>query len=37
MFNLRQFTVRGRDKVRSVALWFALANNILQGHRLARI
>jgi transposase len=34
-YNLRQLTVRGRDKVRSVLLWFALANNILQGHRLA--
>jgi transposase len=35
MFNLRQLTVRGREKVRSIALWFALTNNILQGHRLA--
>lgn len=35
MFNLRQLTVRGRAKVRSVLLWFALTNNILQGHRLA--
>jgi len=34
-WNLRQFIVRGRDKVRAVALWYALANNILQGHRLA--
>jgi transposase len=33
--NLRQLTVRGREKVRAVLLWFALANNILQGHRLA--
>jgi transposase len=33
-FNLRQFTVRGREKVRTVLLWFALANNILQAHRL---
>jgi hypothetical protein len=33
--NLRQLTVRGRDKVRSVLLWFALANNVLHGHRLA--
>ena len=32
--NLRQLTVRGRAKVRTVLLWFALANNILQGHRL---
>lgn len=37
MFNLRQLTVRGREKVRSIALWFALANNILQGHRLAHL
>jgi len=34
-WNLRQLTVRGIDKVRSVVLWYALANNILQGHRLA--
>jgi len=34
-WNLRQLTVRGREKVLSVLLWFALANNILQGHRLA--
>jgi transposase len=34
-YNLRQLTVRGRENVRSVLLWFALANNILQGHRLA--
>ena len=32
--NLRQLTVRGRDKARAVLLWFALANNILQGLRL---
>ncbi len=31
---LRQLTVRGRAKARAVLLWFALANNILQGHRL---
>jgi len=34
-WNLRQLTVRGIDKVTAVVLWFALANNILQGHRLA--
>jgi transposase len=33
-WNLRQFTVRGREKVNSVLHWFALANNILAGHRL---
>lgn len=33
-WNLRLFTVRGRAKVRAVALWFALANNILQARRL---
>jgi transposase len=33
--NLSQLTVRGREKVRSVLLWFALANNILQARRLA--
>lgn len=34
-WNLRQLTVRGIEKVRSVVLWYALTNNILQGHRLA--
>ena len=34
-WDLRQLTVRGIDKVTTVVLWFALANNILQGHRLA--
>jgi transposase len=35
-WNLRQLTVRGIDKVRAVVLCYALANNILQGHRLAK-
>jgi len=35
-WDLRQLTVRGIDKVRAVVLWFALTNNILQGHRLAK-
>jgi transposase len=34
-WNLRQLTVRSREKVRAVMLWYALANNILQAHRLA--
>jgi len=34
-WDLRQLTVRGIEKVRAVVLWHALANNILQGHRLA--
>lgn len=33
-WDLRQVTVRGTKKVRAVVLWYALANNILQGHRL---
>jgi transposase len=33
-WGLRQFTVRGIHKVKTVLLWFALANNILAGHRL---
>jgi len=33
-WGLRQFTVRGVHKVKTVLLWFALANNILAGHRL---
>ena len=35
-WNLRQLTVRGIEKVRAVVLWYALANNILQGHHLAK-
>jgi transposase len=34
-WDLRQLTVRGLQKVRAVALIYALTNNILQGHRLA--
>jgi transposase len=33
-WHLRQFTVRGVRKVTAALLWFALANNILAGHRL---
>ena len=33
-WGLRQFTVRGVHKVKAVLLWFALANNIIAGHRL---
>lgn len=33
-WNLRQLTVRGRAKARTVLLWFALANNILRGQTL---
>lgn len=33
-WGLRQFTLRGRAKVHIVLHWFALANNILAGHRL---
>ncbi len=33
-WRLYQFTVRGPEKVNTVLLWFALANNILSGHRL---
>lgn len=29
-----RFVVRGRAKVDAVLRWFALANNILAGHRL---
>jgi transposase len=34
-WDLRQLTVRGMEKVGTVVLWYALTNNILQGHRLA--
>lgn len=34
-WDLRQLTVRSIAKVRAVVLCYALANNILQGHRLA--
>lgn len=33
-WGLRQFTVRGVHKVKTALLWFALANNIIAGHRL---
>lgn len=33
-WHLHQFTVRGASKATSVLRWFALANNILAGHRL---
>ncbi|MDF2116408.1 transposase, partial [Roseiarcaceae bacterium H3SJ34-1] len=33
-WGLRQFTVRSQAKVQTVLHLFALANNILQGHRL---
>jgi transposase len=35
-WNLRQFVVRGCQKVQAVLSLFALANNILQGHRLTQ-
>ena len=35
-WGLYQFTVRGIEKVATVLRWFALANNILAGHRLIR-
>jgi transposase len=34
-WGLDRITVRGREKAHAVLLWFALANNILRGHRLA--
>jgi transposase len=34
-WDLQQLTVRGTEKVRTTVLWYALTNNILQGHRLA--
>jgi hypothetical protein len=34
-WNLRQLTVRGLQKARALVLCYALANNILQEHRLA--
>jgi hypothetical protein len=36
-WDLVQVTVRGLHKVRNVALWYALTNNILQGHRLMKL
>jgi transposase len=33
-WDLRQLPIRGIEKVRAVVLWYALTNNILQGHRL---
>ncbi len=36
-WGLRQFTVRGVHKIKTALLWFALANNILAGHRLRAV
>ena len=36
-WSLRQFLVRGRLKVEAVLSMLALANNILQGHRLTNL
>jgi transposase len=33
-WGLGRFTLRGREKVKTVLHWFALANNILAAHRL---
>lgn len=33
-WGLQQFAVRGRENATTVLHWFALANNILAGHRL---
>ena len=35
-WNLLRVTVRGSSKVKAAVLWYALANNILQGDRLMR-
>jgi len=35
-WRLHQFTVRGQTKVTAVLRLFALANNILAGHRLLK-
>lgn len=35
-WNLIRLTVRGLPKVKTTMLWYALANNILQGDRLIR-
>jgi transposase len=35
-WNLIRLTVRGVKKVRAAMLWYALTNNILQGHRMTR-
>jgi transposase len=34
-WDLHKLTVRGLEKVRAVVLYYALANNLLQAHRLA--
>lgn len=35
-WGFRQFLIRGHDKVRALLSLFALANNVLQGHRLSQ-
>jgi transposase len=34
-WNMIRLNVRGIAKIKAVMLWYALANNIIQGHRLA--
>ena len=34
-WDLLRLPVRGLQKVQAIALWYALANNVLQAHRLA--
>lgn len=34
-WNLRQITVRGIEKAKTILLWFAFTNNLTQGFRLA--
>jgi hypothetical protein len=34
--GLRQFTVRGLEKVTAVVLWFSLLHSLLMGHKLRR-
>ena len=36
-WDLYQINVRGLAKAKTILLWHALANNILQGHRLAEL
>ena len=32
--RLRQFTVRGLKKIRTVVLWYVLAHNLMRAHGL---
>ena len=35
--GLRQFTVRGLKKIKTVVLWYVVAHNMMRGHALRTV